>query len=178
MSLPIDPSQLTAEDIGERSVALNMGHDEAVEHVRGAFEDAGFGVPVEFSPSELLREKIDVDRDPYYVLGACNPEMANEALDVTDDIGALFPCNVVVREIEPGVQEVYHVSIMKVARLSGIAPDDEEWEEVVVETSRLTEEAFDNIDSSGSGGEKPRGRQGGKREGQGKRSGARRDADE
>lgn len=180
MSLPIDPTQLTADDIGERQLTLSMGHDEAVEHVRQAFVEAGFGVPVEFSPSELLREKIDVDRDPYYVLGACHPEMANEALDVTNQIGGLFPCNVVVWEIEPGVQQVYHVSIMKIARLSGVAPDDDDWEEVVEGTNRLVEEAFGNLETAeegaSSGGEKPRGRQGGKREGQGKRSGAKRDA--
>ncbi len=167
MSLPIDPSQLTREDIGERSVTLSMGHDEAVEHVRGVFEDAGFGVPVEFSPSELLREKVGADRDPYYVLGACHPEMANAALDVTMQIGGLFPCNVVVWEVEPGVQEVYHVSIMKIARLSGVAPDNDEWEAVVTETSELVEEAFSNLETDGSAGEKPRGPQGGKQEGAG-----------
>lgn len=179
MSLPTDPTQLTAEDIGERQVTLETGHDEAVEHVRRAFEEAGFGVPVEFSPSELLREKVGADRDPYYVLGACHPEMADEALDVTRSIGGLFPCNVVVWEIEPGLQQVYHVSIMKIARLSGIAPDDDDWEAVVEGTSRLVEEAFSNLetaDGARSAGEKPRGREGGKREGQGKRSGARRDA--
>lgn len=168
MSLPIDPEQLTREDIGERSVTLNMGHDEAVEHVREAFEAAGFGVPVEFSPSELLREKIDADRDPYYVLGACNPKMADKALEVTREIGALFPCNVVVWEVEPGVQQVHHVSIMKIARLNGIAPDNDDWEEIVQETNELTSEAFSNLDTDASGGgEKPRGRQGGKQEGAG-----------
>ncbi|MCL7418192.1 MAG: DUF302 domain-containing protein, partial [Halalkalicoccus sp.] len=91
MSLPIDPEQLTAEDIGEKQATLDMGHDEAVEHVREAFTAAGFGVPVEFSPSELLREKVGSDRDPYYVLGACNPRMADRALDVTNGIGAIFP---------------------------------------------------------------------------------------
>lgn len=167
MSLPIDPEQLTAEDIGERSTTLTMGHDEAVEHVRGVFEDAGFGVPVEFSPSELLREKIDADRDPYYVLGACNPRMADKALDVTNGIGAIFPCNVVVWEVEPGVQQVYHVSIMKIARLVAIAPDNDEWAEIVAETGEMVEEAFSNLDTDGSGSEKPRGTQGGKQEGAG-----------
>ncbi len=171
MNLPIDPSRLTEEDIGERSVTLNMGHDEAIEHVRAVFEKAGFGVPVEFSPSELLREKIDADRDPYYVLGACNPEMADKALEVTNQIGALFPCNVVIWEVEPGVQQVYHVSIMKIARLTGIAPDGDDWEEVVAETNALTEAAFDDLETAenqaSSAGEKPRGRQGGKREGTG-----------
>lgn len=166
MSLPIDPDQLTREDIGEKATTLEMGHDEAVEHVREAFEAAGFGVPVEFSPSELLREKIGSERDPYYVLGACNPRMADNALDVTDGIGALFPCNVVVWEIEPGLQQVYHVSIMKVARLVAIAPDNDEWAEIVAETGEMVEEAMSNLDSSASG-EKPRGPQGGKQEGAG-----------
>lgn len=182
MSLPIDPGQLTTEDIGEQQLTLNMGHDEAVEHVRETFEDAGFGVPVEFSPSELLREKIDADRDPYYVLGACHPKMADRALDVTRQIGALFPCNVVVWEIEPGVQQVYHVSIMKIARLSGVAPDNDDWEAVVEDTRQLVEEAFAELETAEnqatSAGEKPRGRQGGKREGQGQRSGAGQDSDE
>ena len=176
MSLPIDPEQLTAEDIGEKQVTLHMGHDEAVEHVRGVFEEAGFGIPVEFSPSELLRDKIGADRDPYYVLGACNPEMADRALDVTKSIGGLFPCNVIVWEIEPGVQQVYHVSIMKIARLNGIAPDNEEWEGIVQDTSALVDEAFTKLDAaeegSSTGPEKPRGRQGSKRQGKGQRPGS------
>ena len=46
--------------------------------------EAGFGIPVEFSPSDLLNEKVDADRDPYYVLGACNPEMADWALAASE----------------------------------------------------------------------------------------------
>lgn len=100
--LPFDPATLDPEDIGEHRAVLEMDHDEAIEHVRGVFTDAGFGVPVEFSPSEMLNEKVDADRDPYYVLGACNPTMADRALDASDKkLGALFPCNVVVWEDVP-----------------------------------------------------------------------------
>lgn len=148
MTLPIDPSQLTAEDIGEKRATLEMDHEDAVEHVRETFADAGFGVAVEFSASELLNEKIDAGRDPYYVLGACNPAIADRALDATDNrMGALFPCNVVVWESEPGVQEIYHVGIMKIARLVGMAPDDETMEEIVAETGELVDEAFANLDA-------------------------------
>ncbi len=105
-----------------------MEHEDAVEHVCEALTDAGFGVATEFSPSALLAEKIDADRDDYHVLGACNPAMANRALDESDHrIGALFPCNVVVWEEEPGVQTVYHASIMNIARLVGMAPDSDAW---------------------------------------------------
>ena len=126
-----------------------MDHEEAVEHVREVFTDAGFGMPAEFSPSELLNEKVDADHDPYHLLGACNPGMADRALDASDNrIGALFPCNVVVWQEEPGRQKVYHVSIMKIARLAGMAPDDDEWEGIVAETGALVDEAWANLDAA------------------------------
>ncbi|WP_255167887.1 DUF302 domain-containing protein [Natrononativus amylolyticus] len=145
MSLPIDPAAIDPEHYGEKRATLEMGHEEAIEHVREVFTDAGFGVPVEFSPSELLNEKVDADRDPYYVLGACNPAIADRVLDVTTEMGGLFPCNVIVWEEEPGTQVVYHVSIMKIGRLLGIAPDDEEWQAIVDETSELVETAYANL---------------------------------
>jgi uncharacterized protein (DUF302 family) len=146
MSLAIDPTALDPEDIGEERTTLEMDHEEAVEHVREAFLAAGFGIATEFSPSELLNEKVDAGRDPYHVLGACNPEMADRALDASDNrIGGLFPCNVVVWEEEPGVQTVYHVSIMRIARLTGMAPDDETMADIIADTGELVEEAFANL---------------------------------
>jgi len=160
MSLAFDPSELDAEDIGEKQATLEMTHEEAVEHVREVAEATGFGVPVEFSPSELLNEKVDrearrasgsrtesddANRDPYYVLGACNPNMADRALDETLKQGALFPCNFVIWEEEPGVQRVYHVSIMRIGRLVGIAPDSDAWEGIVADTGELVEDFFERV---------------------------------
>lgn len=146
MTLPVDPEQLTASDIGEERATLEMDHHEAVEFVRECCLEAGFGIAVEFSPAEMLNEKVDADRDPYYVLGACNPEMADRALDGSENrMGALFPCNVVVWQEEPGVQTVYHVSIMRIARLVGLAPDDDEWAGIVGDTGELVDEAFANL---------------------------------
>ncbi|QLG48266.1 DUF302 domain-containing protein [Natrinema halophilum] len=145
MALPIDPTEIDQADYGEQRAVLEMDHEEAIEHTRTVFTDAGFGVPTEFSPSELLNEKVDADRDPYYVLGACNPEIADRVLDVTDEMGALFPCNVVIWEEEPARQVVYHVSIMKIARLLGIAPDDENWQDIVDETSAMVDEAYASL---------------------------------
>ena len=146
MTLPIDPAAVASGDIGEERATLEMDHETAVKHVREVFTDAGFGIPVEFSPSEMLNEKVDADRDPYYVLGACNPEMADRALDASDGrMGALFPCNVVVWQEEPGVQTVYHVSIMRVARLTGIAPDDETMADIVADTGEMVDQAFANL---------------------------------
>jgi len=146
MSLPIDPEAVTSGDIGEKRATLEMDHEEAIEFVRECCLETGFGIPVEFSPSQLLNEKVDADRDPYYVLGACNPGMANRALDSSDNkIGGLFPCNVIIWEEEPGVQEVYHVSIMKIARLAGMAPNDQAWENIVADTGKLVTDLFEKI---------------------------------
>ena len=148
MTLPIDPEAITAGDIGEERATLRMEHEEAIEHVREAFTDAGFGVATEFSASDMLNEKIDAGRDPYYVLGACNPTMANRALDASEKrMGGLFPCNVVIWQEEPGVQTVYHVSIMRIARLVGMASDDDEMADIIADTGELVDEAFGNLDA-------------------------------
>jgi len=149
MTLPIDPAAIAGGDIGEERATLRMDHEEAVEHVREVFVDAGFGIATEFSPSEMLNEKVDAGRDPYHVLGACNPEMADRALDATNrEIGSLFPCNVVVWQEEPGVQTVYHVSIMRIARLLGMVDDDEAMEGIIADTGELVDEAFGNLDAT------------------------------
>jgi len=146
MVLPIDPTVIDPADVGEQRATLEMPHEEAVEHVRETFEAAGFGVPVEFSPSDLLNEKVDADRDPYYVLGACNPSMADRVLDASDGkVGALMPCNVVVWEERPGVQTVYHVSIMRIGRLLGLAPDDEEMAAIIADTGAMVDAAYEAL---------------------------------
>ena len=146
MTLPIDPTTIDPADIGEQRATLEMDHEEAIEHVRETFEAAGFGVPVEFSVSGMLNEKIDAGRDPYYVLGACNPAMADRVLDASDGrVGALMPCNVVVWQEEPGVQTVYHVSIMRIGRLLGMAPDDEAMADIVADTGEMVEAAYEAL---------------------------------
>ena len=146
MTLPTDPETLSAEDVGEVVLTIERPHDEAVETVREAFLDAGFGMATEFSPADLLNEKVDAGRAPYTVLGACNPAMADRALDASDGrIGALFPCNVVVRQAAPGRQVVHHVSIMRIARLVGLAPDDEAMAEIVAETGELVDAAVERL---------------------------------
>jgi uncharacterized protein (DUF302 family) len=149
MTLPIDPTAIDPADIGEEQVLLELDHESAVEFVREACETAGFGVPVEFSMSDLLNEKVGADRDPYYVLGACNPGVADRALEGSDlRIGALAPCNVVVWEEEPGRQRVYHVSIMRIARLVGMAPDDETWADIVADTGEYVDALFSALRDS------------------------------
>jgi uncharacterized protein (DUF302 family) len=74
--------------------------------------------------------------------------MADRALDATEKrMGGLFPCNVVVWEEEPGLQHVYHVSIMRIARLVGMVSDEASMSDIVADTGELVEEAWTNLEA-------------------------------
>jgi uncharacterized protein (DUF302 family) len=71
---------------------------EAVNRVRDLLRRAGYGVPCEIDVKANLEERLGVEREPYLILGACNPALASEALDIEPNLGVLLPCNVVVYE--------------------------------------------------------------------------------
>lgn len=82
------------------SVSVTGSMDDVRERVTEELQKEGFGVLTEIDVAATLKKKIDVDRRPYVILGACNPALANQALNADPDIGLLLPCNVVVREEE------------------------------------------------------------------------------
>ena len=91
-----------------RTIAL--GYDETLERTRRALEAEGFGILTTIDVKATLKQKLDVDHSPFVILGACNPPLAHRALTAAPEIGVMLPCNVVVRELEPGKTRVEAVN--------------------------------------------------------------------
>lgn len=72
--------------------------EEVEDRVVAALSSEGFGVLTRIDVAETFKKKLNVDRAPYVILGACNPNLAYEMIAVDEEIGALLPCNVVLRQ--------------------------------------------------------------------------------
>ena len=79
---------------------------EAVARTRDALAAQGFGVLTEIDVQKTMKTKLGADMGAYVILGACNPGMAFEALKIEPRVGAMLPCNVIVRELGDGAVEV------------------------------------------------------------------------
>ena len=87
--------------------------EQAVDKVTEELKKEGFGVLTSIDVKDTLKKKINIDFKKYTILGACNPPLAHQALQVEEELGLLLPCNIVVYEKdEKTVISVFDPNIM------------------------------------------------------------------
>lgn len=123
------------------TVRTDLTMEEAEAAIRSALADQGFGILTEIDVQATLKKKIDVDRAPYRILGACNPTLANQALDIEEGIGLLLPCNVAVYESNGNTI----VAAMEPELMSGVA-DNPALADVASEARRRLVEALSTLE--------------------------------
>ena len=89
-----------------KRVERDADFETVLEETIAAIEDEGFGVITDVDVQATMREKLDESMNRYRILGACAPDIAFDGLQIDADLGALLPCNVVVRETDAGTTVV------------------------------------------------------------------------
>jgi uncharacterized protein (DUF302 family) len=122
------------------STTTDLRFADAVARTREELATEGFGVLCEIDVQATLKAKLGVERDPYLILGACNPSLAHAALQAEPELGTLLPCNVVVYERDGQT----HIAAIDAERMLSIVGNDQLTEtasEVRRRLSRVVERA-------------------------------------
>ncbi|MCF3592931.1 DUF302 domain-containing protein [Rhodobacteraceae bacterium LMO-12] len=85
-------------------IITGASFEDVDARTRKALSDKGFGVLTEIDVKATMKKKIDKDMEDYRILGACNPTMAWEAIGLEPRVGAMLPCNVILRSVDGGVE--------------------------------------------------------------------------
>lgn len=123
------------------SKILPVAFDKAVQKTIESLKQAGFGIITEIDVQRTLKEKIGVEFRSYRILGACNPKLAYEALQLEDKIGTMLPCNVVVQEMAPGQTEV--AAIDPVASMEAV--DNPDLKQAAMRVQALLKQVIDTL---------------------------------
>jgi len=129
-----------SNDYGMRTL-FGGNMEEAESAITEALKQAGFGILTRIDVANTLKKKIDVDRTPYVILGACNPMLANRGLELEPELGLMLPCNVIIYEDD---ENHTVVSIIDPAAMIGMI-DNPELKCLVEEARPLLQNALNNI---------------------------------
>ncbi len=125
----------------QRSITVDQPYAEAVSRTREALAEQGFGILTEIDVQATMKAKLGLDVEAYVILGACNPDLAYQALEVDRSIGVLLPCNVVVSARAAGGSTVAILDpqiMAEVTELPGLQP-------VADEASRRLQVVLDTL---------------------------------
>jgi uncharacterized protein (DUF302 family) len=114
--------------------------DAVDARTREALAKRGFGVLTEIDVTATMKKKLDIDMTPYRILGACNPKMAHQAIGMEPRVGAMLPCNVILRQIDADVEVS---AIDPVASMMAI--DNDQLKVVAAEVRKLLAEVVESI---------------------------------
>ena len=114
--------------------------DDIDARTRVALTAAGFGILTEIDVKATMKKKIDKDLPGYRILGACNPNMAWQAIGMEPRVGAMLPCNVIVRETDEGVEVS---AVDPVVSMTGI--NNQELGEVAGQVRQMLEDVVSAI---------------------------------
>ncbi len=103
------------------SASTDLSFKDAVVRVREELAAEGFGVLCEIDVQATLKQKLGTDREPYLILGACNPPLAHRALEAEPEIGVLLPCNVVIYQDNGQT----HIAAVDAEQMLSIVGNDE-----------------------------------------------------
>lgn len=106
------------------TVRLSDSYADVVPRVKEALAKQGFGVLTEIDIQATIKAKLDADVEEFVILGACNPPLAKQALDLDRHIAVFLPCNVVVRATDDGtvVEAVDPETMVQVTGTQALAP--------------------------------------------------------
>lgn len=120
---------------------VSMPYEEALERIKGALKEQGFGVLTEIDVKATLKKKLGVEFKNYMVLGACNPPFAYRALQAEEEIGLLLPCNVIVYEPEEDISVVSAINPLEAMSIV----DNPELEHIAREVGEKLKQALEAI---------------------------------
>lgn len=118
----------------------NLDFEDVDQRARQVLGDHGFGVLTEIDVKATMKKKLDKDMPAYRILGACNPVMAWEAIGLEPRVGAMLPCNVILREVSDGVEVS---AIDPVASMTAI--DNDELKQVAGKVRDMLSEVVEAI---------------------------------
>jgi uncharacterized protein (DUF302 family) len=135
--------------MNEKEQAMSYTHDRVIEdssiddvdaRVRAALAERGFGVLTEIDVKATLKAKIGAEIDDYRILGACSPSMAYKAIQVEPRVGAMLPCNVILRAVDGGVEIS---AIDPVASMQAV--ENDELDKIAAEVRNMLIEAIEAV---------------------------------